>query len=92
MSQKSRVLLVINGQVQGVFFRYRAQQKAEFLGLTGWVKNNHNGSVECLAEGAKDKLEDLITWVQTGVVLAKVESIAIKWLPFEGEFKSFSII
>jgi len=51
MPEKAGVLLIINGQVQGVFFRLRVKEEADKLGATGWIKNNSDGSVECLVEG-----------------------------------------
>lgn len=92
MSEKVRVSIIINGQVQGVFFRYKTQQEAHKLSLTGWVKNNGDGSVECMAEGEKDKLEELIAWCKAGPRSAQVENVDVKWLPFVGEFNSFEII
>ena len=52
----------IYGQVQGVFFRSYAKEVADRLGLVGWVKNNPDGSVETVAEGSKEKLEEFVKW------------------------------
>ena len=92
MSEKARVSIIINGQVQGVFFRYKTQQEAQKLGLTGWVRNNGDGSVEILAEGTEDKLEELINWCKAGPRSAKVENIEVKWQTYSGEFNDFIII
>ena len=91
MSEKARVSIIINGQVQGVFFRYKTQQEAHKLSLTGWVKNNGDGSVECMAEGEKDKLEELIKWCKQGPDGAKVDNIGIEWQGYEGGFGGFEI-
>jgi acylphosphatase len=91
MSEKARVSIIINGQVQGVFFRYKTQQEAHKLSLTGWVKNNGDGSVACMAEGEKDKLEELINWCKKGPDGAEVENVEINWGPYRGEFKGFEI-
>ena len=54
-----RVRLLIHGRVQGVFFRASAQQKAVELELSGWVRNNSDGSVEILAEGEGVNLDSV---------------------------------
>ena len=92
MTKKARVSLLINGQVQGVFFRLKAKEEADKLGLTGWVKNNGNGTVECLAEGDKDKLEQFIDWCQQGPEAAQVEKVEVEWQSYGGEFSGFKII
>jgi acylphosphatase len=91
MSEKARISMIISGRVQGVFFRYKTQQEALKLGLTGWVRNLDGGQVEVLAEGEKDKLEELVKWCKSGPRSAKVENLEVKWLPYEGEFKEFII-
>jgi len=91
MSEKARISMIISGRVQGVFFRYKTQQEAQKLGLTGWVRNLDGGQVEVLAEGAKDKLEELAEWTKRGSRQAQVEKVEIKWLAYEGEFKEFII-
>lgn len=91
MPEKARISIIISGRVQGVFFRYKTKHEAGNLGLTGWVRNNSNGSVEILAEGNKDRLEELVAWCKSGPRLANVENIEVKWLPSKGEFNDFEI-
>ena len=91
MPQKARILLHIYGRVQGVFFRAETQQKALGLGLTGWVRNNSNGSVQIVAEGEKDKVEELVTWCEQGSEAASVDNLDTNWLPYSGEFEDFTI-
>lgn len=88
---QARVHLIIRGRVQGVFFRYETQNIARQLGLTGWVKNLYDGSVETIAEGPKEKLEKFIQWCHKGPSRARVDSVQIEWKDPTGEFKSFSI-
>ncbi|MGH7784100.1 MAG: acylphosphatase, partial [Candidatus Binatia bacterium] len=57
---EARVHLRIEGRVQGVYFRASTVQQALRLGVTGWVMNCHDGSVEIIAEGLSEKLEELI--------------------------------
>lgn len=92
MNEKARVSLVLNGRVQGVFFRLKAKEESDMLDLTGWVRNNGDGSVEILAEGDKDKLEQFIDWCHEGSDGAKVENVEVEWKPFKDEFKNFKII
>jgi len=92
MSEKARISMIISGRVQGVFFRYKTLREAQKLGLTGWVKNLDGGQVEVLAEGAKDKLEELAEWTKRGSRQAQVEKVEIKWQEYGGEFKEFIII
>ncbi len=65
----------VYGKVQGVFFRASAQDKAETLGVFGWVKNEPDGSVLIEAEGPEDKLEEFVAWCKQGPNHAKVEKV-----------------
>lgn len=56
----------VTGRVQGVGFRYTAQQKAARLGITGWVRNERDGSVEIHAEGSPEQLAALLDWLDAG--------------------------
>jgi acylphosphatase len=90
MSDTGAVHLFARGRVQGVFFRASTQKTAEGLGLTGWVKNCSDGSVEIHAEGDKVKLEELIEWCQQGPPSASVSDIDVDWVDAEG-FSSFDV-
>ena len=76
--------LTITGLVQGVFFRAEAQRKAQELGLTGWVRNCDDGSVEIHAEGPKEKLKELEQWCWKGSDKANVHSVAAEQAAEEG--------
>jgi acylphosphatase len=86
---KVRVHLVIEGRVQGVFFRASALQQASRLGITGWVRNCPDGSVEIVAEGEQKKIEKLVDWCHRGPPSAEVRRVRIKWGAFQNEFESF---
>jgi acylphosphatase len=76
--------------VQGVFFRAGAQDEAGRIGgITGWVRNTPDGSVEVMAEGERDKLERLMDWCSHGPAGAVVEKMEHEWLEYKGEFKDF---
>lgn len=88
---RARLSAVVHGYVQGVFFRANTQKRAIELGLTGWVKNRNDGSVELIAEGEKEALGALLIWCGKGPSGAKVDKVEHSWEDFKGEFTSFSI-
>ena len=67
----------ISGVVQGVFYRASTQEKALALGVSGWVKNCSDGSVEALFEGPHSQLEQMIAWCKVGPDNARVDKIDI---------------
>lgn len=70
--------LIIKGKVQGVFYRQSAQRQAIRLGLSGWIRNNADGAVECLVSGEEDQLQHFIDWCREGPTLARVTDIFIE--------------
>jgi acylphosphatase len=82
----------VYGRVQGVFFRASAQREARRLGLTGWVRNRKDQSVELVAEGEETGIKDLIAWAQAGPSAARVDKVDVRWRSFVGEFFDFRII
>lgn len=91
VAKNARVRLLIEGRVQGVFFRASAQAEASRLGLTGWVRNRPDGAVEIVAEGERKKLADLIAWCRHGPRGAEVENVRIRQEDFKGDLLQFSI-
>ena len=87
----TRAELVVIGLVQGVFYRASAQQEAMRLGLVGEVRNLPDGSVEIIAEGAKDTVEELIAWCRRGPPAARVEHVRVRWSAARGEFRTFMV-
>lgn len=87
-----RVRLIIEGRVQGVWFRDSTRREAIRLGVHGWVKNRPDGRVEVLAEGPQDKVKELMVWCHHGPTAARVShvhEIPEEWV---GEFDSFDIV
>ena len=89
--QQLRTWLRITGRVQGVGFRYSAMDEARRLGVTGWVRNTHDGAVELVAEGDRDELQRLVTWCHAGPRGALVTHVEERWLDHRGEFTDFRI-
>jgi len=88
---KARAHIFVSGRVQGVFFRDHTQRWASSLRLTGWVRNLRDGRVEALAEGDKEKIEDLIKRLEDGPPMAYVEDLEVNWEEYKGEFSDFRI-
>ncbi len=81
----------IYGRTQGVFFRHFARQEAKKFGLSGWAKNLPDGSVEIVACGDKEKINEFIKWCCQGPELAKVEKVDSVEIPFQ-KFKNFRVL
>jgi acylphosphatase len=84
--------LMVRGRVQGVYFRASTQREARRLGLTGWVKNRGDGSVEILAEGEEVSIRELYGWAQKGPGAARVDRVETRWRSFTGEYGDFRIV
>jgi len=86
------VRVMVYGDVQGVFFRTFAAQKAKGLGLKGYVHNlPRGGSVEVVAEGERKRLEELITYLNVGPPAARVERVFTNWSEHSGRYTEFSV-
>ena len=86
-----RAHLVIHGRVQGVWFRGSARNEAERLGLTGWVRNCPDGSVEAVIEGPQMNVQRMVVWCHQGPRLAQVTRVDQQWGEHTGEFPGFSV-
>ncbi len=90
--ERKRVNLSIIGRVQGVFYRSTARQQAQQLGLTGWVRNRHDGSVEVIAEGTDEDINKFIEWCRIGSSASEVRDVKVTWQDYTGEFSGFNVI
>jgi acylphosphatase len=88
---QARIRLIVKGRVQGVYFRASTVQQAQHLGLTGWVMNRQDGSVEAVAEGRSDRIHELIAWCRQGPPGARVDQVDVQRQDFRGEFSEFRI-
>ena len=87
---ESRINVMVEGRVQGVYFRASTREQALALGLTGWVRNLPNGQVEFEAQGPEDKLAQLLAWAKQGPQQAQVshmEKRTVALLPAEQSFE-----
>lgn len=89
---QERVHIFVDGRVQGVFFRKTMMDLARNLGVTGWVRNLKNGSVEAVVEGERRKLEEIIEFCHAGPQGARVSKVTVEWSLFRGEFRNFRIL
>ncbi len=92
MGEMVRVHLRVYGRVQGVFFRSTMRDVAKELGISGWVRNLPDGSVEAVVEGERGKVEKIIEWAHRGPPLARVEKVSVSWEDYRGEFEDFKIV
>jgi acylphosphatase len=86
-----RIHVFVKGTVQGVYFRYNTQKKAEEYHLTGWVRNRADGSVEILCEGTEENLDNMVRWCKIGPDRANVIEVQTSWEQYTGEFNVFEI-
>lgn len=80
--------LRISGRVQGVGFRFHMERKARELGVTGWVRNRHDGTVEAMAQGTPEAVEAMIAAARQGPRASIVTDVQVS--EGSGEFGSFS--
>jgi acylphosphatase len=80
MGEVAKARLRVAGRVQGVFYRQSTKEKAQSLGIVGWVRNQDDGSVALEALGPRDAVERLIAWCRQGPPSARVDSIDVEWL------------
>ena len=84
--------ITIEGRVQGVGYRWYAQEAARELHLQGTVQNLCNGNVLIHVEGERELIEQFISALQTGPALARVSAVHIHWEEYRGHFTDFRII
>jgi acylphosphatase len=88
---KKRIRAVVEGRVQGVFFRAHTEEQARNLDLVGWVRNRPDGAVETVAEGEADRIEQFSQWLRHGPPAARVTGVKIQEEEPESELHRFDI-
>src|SRR5579859_2462511 len=82
---------MVRGQVQGVGFRYFVVEKAQSLGLRGYVRNEGSGDVEVLAQGPRTALERLLALLRRGPSAAQVSEVTTTWRQPTEHFSGFHV-
>ena len=90
MTQKT-IHAIVEGKVQGVFFRAYTRDEAERLGLSGWVRNRPDGSVEALISGDTRNVDRMLEWLATGSPMSHVSRVIIEPGQPPAETKDFLI-
>ena len=91
MSDAKRVHVIVEGRVQGVFFRAFTRDEAVRLGLCGWVRNRPDGSVEAVVEGKKSSVDKMVRWLHQGSPHAVVAKVHITDESPAGDATTFEI-
>jgi acylphosphatase len=88
---QTRLHAIVDGHVQGVGFRAFVLEYALELGLTGWVRNRWDGTVEVVAEGPKMEMENLLAALRRGPRSYTTSGVQFEWLDATGEFSRFQV-
>lgn len=91
MPKRSRAHIRVTGRVQGVGFRFFTRNQASLHGISGWVRNRPDGSVEIEAEAARERVEAFISEIRNGSRFAAVDAVDVDWIPVKGA-SSFEVI
>jgi acylphosphatase len=88
---RARLRAVVHGRVQGVSFRYYTQRRASSLDLTGYVRNLWDGTVEVVAEGPRETVDELLAFLRVGPRAAFVTQVDTEWPAPTGAFIDFEV-
>jgi acylphosphatase len=91
MSKPARAIIIVDGVVQGVGFRYFVLRNAQALGLKGYTKNLFTGEVLTEVEGEEGLIRELINKIKVGPSHAYVKNCKVEWKDFKNEFKVFEV-
>jgi acylphosphatase len=91
MPEKVRLQAIVHGRVQGVNFRYYTRLRAQELGVTGYVRNKWDRTVEVVAEGEREAVEKLLEFIKVGPRGALVRRVDRQWQDPTGQFKYFEV-
>jgi len=80
-----RYRVTVSGRVQGVWYRQSCRREAASLGVAGWVRNNGDGTVEAVVEGAPEAVDQLVAWMRLGPPHARVAGVDLHPEPPHGE-------
>lgn len=88
---RKRARVHISGRVQGVFFRESTRERAERLGVAGWVRNLPDGRVEAVFEGPAEEVREMIQWCREGPPHADVEDVSADYEKPRGDLDGFEV-
>jgi acylphosphatase len=80
VADAARAHVLVRGLVQGVFFRAELRDRARSVGVSGWVRNNVDGTVDAELEGPRERVESLVHWCSRGPRGAVVDDVEVEWL------------
>jgi acylphosphatase len=83
---------IVEGRVQGVYFRDHTRKEAQRLGLYGWVRNLRDGSVEALIEGESKKVDQMVAWLHRGSPMSRVSKVKTTEHTENEAFSEFTIL
>ncbi len=89
---KVRDRVMVEGRVQGVYYRSCAEEEARRLGVTGWIHNRRDGRVEMVIEGEERDVKAMIAWSRQGSPVSRVENVEVVREPYAGEFNDFRVL
>jgi acylphosphatase len=89
--ERERAHVYVSGRVQGVFFRDSVRERAEQLGLIGWVRNIPDGRVEALFEGPSESVREMVRWCEEGPSHADVENVDTEFEAPRGDLGGFEV-
>jgi acylphosphatase len=83
---------IVKGRVHGVFFRAYTRRTARALGISGWVRNKRDGTVECFAQGSEPEMTTFVKFLYKGSPAARVDSVEIKKEQTDSKIQDFRIV
>jgi acylphosphatase len=86
-----RIHIIYSGRVQGVGFRYTAQETAHQFALSGWVRNRRDGTVELVAEGEEQTLLAFLAAMKSGPLGGNITAATVSWREATEEFDNFMV-
>lgn len=89
---KKAARFVVQGTVQGIFFRQFVKEHADDLKLSGFVRNLEDGTVEVVAEGEDDNLKRLLGFLKTGPAHAQIRNVVVEEKKWSGDFDEFKVL
>ncbi|MDX2495560.1 MAG: acylphosphatase [Desulfuromusa sp.] len=89
--EKVRAEVRVTGRVQGVWFRQSTKNTADQYRVYGWCRNNPDGSVSAVFEGEETKVKAVVSWCESGPIMARVGDLQVEWQTPTGEFDRFQI-